>query len=97
MVAADSLKANLTEEIRQYHELQLTVPILRKENEKLREKAALARANECKIQSLQETIARYEERQRNYCEMELEIERLKDQLADYSSPVEPTDVSAFNS
>ena len=46
-------------------------------NLNFREKAALARANEDKIASLQETITRYEGRQARFYDLELENESLK--------------------
>ena len=95
---------NLPDELRQYRDLQASVPLLQKENLKLRyanagrtlliplhfslinldfrEKAALARANEDKIASLQETITRYEGRQARFYDLELENESLKGRMAE---------------
>ncbi|GAV02496.1 hypothetical protein RvY_13055 [Ramazzottius varieornatus] len=79
---ANTLASNLPDELKQYRDLQASVPLLQKENLKLREKAALARANEDKIASLQETITRYEQRQARFYDLELENEHLKNRLGE---------------
>ncbi|XP_055340456.1 mitotic spindle assembly checkpoint protein MAD1-like [Paramacrobiotus metropolitanus] len=82
---ANALLANLPEELKQYRELQIKVPLLEKENQKLRERAALARANEDKIQTLEESIKRYETRQCRFYDLELENEQLKAQIEEFES------------
>ncbi|XP_055349656.1 optineurin-like [Paramacrobiotus metropolitanus] len=82
---ANALLANLPEELKQYRELQIKVPLLEKENQKLRERAALARANEDKIQTLEESIKRYETRQCRFYDLELENEQLKAQIDEFES------------
>ncbi|OQV24060.1 hypothetical protein BV898_02014 [Hypsibius exemplaris] len=81
----NDLLSNLSDEMRNYRELQVNVPLLQKDNQKLREKAALARANEDKILALEDNIKRYEERQCRFYDLELENEQLRNRLAEWDS------------